>query len=77
MFDVIFGDEQSNGSGLGVGVLEIVVPGEVGLPLPCWRLQLDILLLGEAGREDEGGRGVVAEPVGASLVSLISIDPVE
>ena len=77
MLDIILGNEKSDRSSLGVGILKIVIPGEVGLPLPCWGLQLDVLLLREAGREDERRRGVVAEPVRPALISLITVDPIE
>ena len=42
---------------------------------PGRRLQLDAVLLRESWREDEGRGGVVAEPVGASLVRLVAVDP--
>ena len=74
MLDLVPGVKEVDRGRRGPGLPEIVDPLEAVLP-PGRRLQLDAVLLREAGREDEGRGGVVAEPVRARLVGLVAVYP--
>ncbi len=74
MFRFLVRQKQVNSGCNGARFLEVLEPREVAFPFGRGRLQLDVVPLAKASRENERGGGVIAEPVGASLVRFVTVD---